>query len=179
MSYYNIIAKVVVKEGGAEAMSDQLTHTSSLDHSVKDIFNLLRGGKYANMTKHMTCYAGAAPCTFAPSSMTEITAPASFAVSELSAFNYKALLFDVNAPGDAKKASEAPKPSLYAQMMCGPKAKLPEKYTKYVDPKDAAGGTAKAAKASKGSTEKTPTKLTSAHLAYNHISRALFIRRGG
>jgi hypothetical protein len=132
--YYNIIAKVVVKKGGEKASSDQFSHTSPLDHTIQDVFSLLRGGKYASMAGHMTCYAGTAPCSFVPSHMTEITVPSSFPVSDLSAFGYKALLFDANLPAETKKA---PQPQLTAwdKIMSRPQPKLPQKF---IDPNEAA-----------------------------------------
>ena len=58
MSHYNIIAKVVVQKGGAQVSTDGSvhTHTGLLNHTIKDVFSLLRGGKHAEMTQLVTCY---------------------------------------------------------------------------------------------------------------------------
>jgi len=122
MSYYNLIVMVAVTKGGAKESEDKFSHTSPFEHNLTDIFALLRGGMYADMvTKHkhaknfITCYAGEASCSFVASKMTEITTPAHFSVAELSSFNYKALLFNVDLPEDAEKS--APKLPLYGSVV--------------------------------------------------------------
>jgi len=169
MTYYNIIVMVAVSKGGAKESEDKLSHTSPFDHNLTDIFALLRGGKYADMvTKHkqaknfITCYAGEASCSFVKSKMTEITTPAHFSVADLSVFNYKALLFDVDLPEDAEKS--APTLPLYAQLMAGAQPKLPQKYVQHV-----VDLTDDDSAASVAGDEKHPKRLTSSHRAYNHI----------
>jgi len=171
MSYYNLIVMVAVTKGGAKESEDKFSHTSPFEHNLTDIFALLRRGMYADMvTKHthatnfITCYAGEASCSFVQSKMTEITTPAHFSVSELSSFNYKALLFNVDLPADAEKST--PTLPLYSQLMAGAQPAIPQKYVQQVvDLTDADD----AAQAARPGDEKHPKKLTSSHRAYNHI----------